>query len=80
MGKQTLKDGMKVRMPRGAKCDYFTPGKEYTVSEVTRSVQFGFKFRITTDSLGDDLDDNLQTICLLKKCEHLKGKNWIIVK
>lgn len=72
MRKQTLKDGMKVRMPIGAKCDYFTPGKEYTVREVIHERGM-VVFEITNDM-------GTTSVCSLKKCFHLDLRNWIIVK
>lgn len=72
MEKQTLKDGMKVRMPRGARCGYFTLGKEYTVREVEHERGM-VVFRITND-MGST------SVCSLKECFHLDLRNWIIVK
>lgn len=72
MSKIILNDGMRVRMPRGAKCDYFTPGKEYTVREVEHEGGM-VTFRITNDM-------GTTSVCALKECFHLDLGNWIIVK
>jgi hypothetical protein len=73
MSKTILKDGMKVRMPRGARhFGNLTPGKLYTVSNVGH---FG-----TYTCFDIEFDNGNTRFCLLEGCGHIGMKNWIIVK
>jgi hypothetical protein len=71
MEKPILKDGMKVRVPNNLTKSYLTKGKEYFVSEVCEHEFISFWI---TDDCGD------RRFCLLKRCYHLRKRNWIIVK
>lgn len=71
MERQTLNDGMKVRVPKSAtRLTDLTHGKEYAVIDVSSS---GRLFWILDD-------DGMRLSCLFEGCAHINNKNWIIVK
>jgi hypothetical protein len=65
-----LKNGMKVisTITRG---NYLKKGNEYFVENVKESKCFKYSFDIIDDS-------GAKLFCLLEKCNHLNGDNWII--
>jgi len=59
-----------VIAPEGCE-DYLTPGRRYEVHNFCTNDTYGGTIHITTD-------DGSYIFCLLKKCPHLNGGNWII--